>query len=211
MRPCLARAGALALGEMTMPLDAEPETTDAELLARYAAGDRAAARSLTQRLTPRVFAQAYRLLGDQAEAEDVTQEAMMRLWRIAPDWDAERAQVTTWLYRVTANLATDQLRKRRRVQPGLEHVPEQADLSPGADARLQDRSRLGALREALASLPERQRMAVILRHFDGLGNPAIADRLEVSVEAVESLVARGKRALKARLLGQKDALGYEDG
>lgn len=193
-----------------MPLDAQTEADDADLLARYAQGDRAAARVLTQRLTPFVFSQAYRLLGEQAEAEDVAQEAMMRLWRIAPDWDAQRAKVTTWLYRVTANLCTDRLRKRGRIEPGLDGIPERADPQPGAEVRLQDKSRMQALQGALGDLPERQRMAVMLRHMEGLSNPEIAEHLEVSVEAVESLVSRGKRALKTRLMRQKEALGYDD-
>lgn len=193
-----------------MPLDALDDTDDADLLAQYAQGDRTAARVLTQRLTPLVFAQAFGLLGDRAEAEDVAQEAMMRLWRIAPEWEAARAKVTTWLYRVTANLCTDRLRRRGRVEPGLDGLPERADPAPGAEARLQDKARMGALRDALGTLPERQRMAVVLRHVEGCANPEIAARLDVSVEAVESLISRGKRALKAQLSGQKDALGYDD-
>ncbi len=92
---------------MTMAFDALSDLADDVLLRRFALGDVAAARALTLRLTPRVHAHAVRLLGDRAEAEDVTQEALLRLWRIAPDWREGEAQVTTWLYRVTANLATD--------------------------------------------------------------------------------------------------------
>ncbi len=193
-----------------MPLDIQAEIDDAHLLAAYAAGDRAAARILTQRLTPVVFAQAWRLLGDKAEAEDVTQESMMRLWRIAPEWEQGRAKVTTWLYRVTANLCTDRLRARKRTTPGLDQIPEQIDPAPAADAGLQLKARQQALRAALADLPERQRDAVALRHLEGFSNPEIAERLEISVEAVESLLSRGKRALKAGLEGQKEALGYVD-
>ena len=193
-----------------MPLDTQAELDDADLLAAYAAGDRAAARILTQRLTPVVFALAWRLLADKAEAEDVAQEAMMRLWRIAPDWEKDRAKVTTWLYRVTSNLCTDRLRARRRITPGLDQVPETPDPAPGALAQMQTEARHLALRSALADLPERQRHAIALRHLEGLGNPEIAERLDVSVEAVESLLARGKRALKALLEGDRDALGYTD-
>lgn len=193
-----------------MPLDDDSFQSEAEDLAAYARGDAAAARRLTARLTPRVYAQAFRMLGDAAEAEDVAQEAMMRLWRAAPDWRAGEAKVTTWLYRVAANLCTDRLRKRRRDGPDLDAIPEPADPAPGAEAGLLDVARHDALGAALMMLPERQRMAVVLRHIEGLSNPEIAEVLDVGVEAVESLTARGKRALRAALAPQRAALGFED-
>lgn len=184
-------------------------TSDAEaaLLARYAAGDGVAARLLAAQLTPRLYAHAFRVLGEGAEAEDVTQEALMRLWKIAPDWRAGEAKVSTWCYRVVANLCTDRLRKHRAVP--LEDVAEPADPSQSAEQRLQQAARVDALQAALAILPDRQRQAVVLRHIEGLANPEIAAILEIGVEAVESLTARGKRALTAALVGQRDALGYE--
>jgi RNA polymerase sigma factor (sigma-70 family) len=193
---------------MQMPFDAHSDVADDELLGRFASGDAGAARALTLRLTPRVFAHAMRLLGDRAEAEDVTQEALMRLWRIAPDWRRGEAKVSTWLYRVTANLATDRLRKRRGV--ALDTVPEPEDDRPSAADGLQDAARAAALQAALAELPERQRQAVVLRHIEGLGNPEIAGIMDISAEAVESLIARGKRALTATLSGRRAELGYED-
>ena len=194
-----------------MPLDTDPQTDDADLLARYALGDAGAARVLTVRLTPRAFAQAVRMLGDRAEAEDVAQEAMLRLWRIAPDWRTGEARVTTWLYRVVANLCTDRLRKRPRMSVPLEDVSEPADPTPSVEARMQSEARRDAVRAALADLPERQRIAVMMRHFDGASNPEIAQALGIGTEAVESLTARGKRALAAALKGQVSALGYEEG
>ena len=191
-----------------MPFDAHADVDDHILLRRFAAGDGAAARVLTLRLTPRVFAHALRLLGDRAEAEDVAQEAMLRLWRIAPDWREGEAKVTTWLYRVTANLATDRLRKRRGV--ALDAVPEPEDDRPSAVEGMQDAARAAALQAALADLPERQRQAVVLRHIEGLGNPEIAGIMDISAEAVESLIARGKRALSAALSGRRAELGYHD-
>ena len=186
-------------------------TTDEDLLVLYAAGDAAAARALVQRLAPRVLGFAARLLGgDRAEAEDVTQEALLRLWRAAPGWRSGEARVTTWLYRVVANLATDRLRARaRRRQDALDLVPEVADDHPGAVAQLIETDRQAALSRALSALPDRQREAVVLRHLEGLSNPEIGEILGVGVEAVESLVARGKRALAAALSGQREALGYE--
>lgn len=193
-----------------MPYDAMNGQDDEALLAAYAAGDRAAARALTARLAPRVFSHAARLLGgDRAEAEDVAQEAMLRLWRAAPGWRPDEAKVTTWLYRVTANLCIDRLR-RRRAGPALDAIPEVADETPSAAAEMQAQARADALQAALMQLPDRQRQAVVLRHIEGLGNPEIARIMDIGPRAVESLTARGKRALEAILAGRRAELGFED-
>lgn len=193
-----------------MPRDTFAELPDDALLRAYAAGDGQAARALTARHLPRVLTHARRLLGEQAkaEAEDVAQEAMLRLWRMAPDWRPGEAKLSTWLYRVVANLCTDRLRRARALP--LEAVPEPLDKGPEAARALQDAARVDALQGALMRLPGRQREAVVLRHIEGLGNDEIAAIMGVSVEAVESLTARGKRALAAQLVGQRDELGYED-
>jgi RNA polymerase sigma-70 factor (ECF subfamily) len=183
--------------------------SDSALLAAFAKGDRDAARHLSARLLPRVMGQAVRMLADRGEAEDVAQDAMMRLWRIAPDWRDGEAQVSTWLYRVTANLCTDRLRKRRSTV-GMDDLAEPADPVPAVAVQMQDKARHLALRAALATLPERQAQAVALRHLEGLSNPEIAAIMDISVTSVESLTARGKRALAAALADQKDALGFEN-
>ena len=194
-----------------MPFDTLADVPTETLLTLFANGDRAAALALNARLTPVVMSHAYRLLGDRAEAEDVTQDAMMRLWKIAGDWRQGEAKVTTWLYRVVANLATDRLRRRKRSGPALDDVPEPADDSPGPRERMIAQERQAALQCALKALPERQRQAVVLRHIEEMGNPEIAAIMEISTEAVESLIARGKRALAAELAGQREELGYGDG
>ncbi|RKT35132.1 RNA polymerase ECF family sigma subunit [Roseovarius halotolerans] len=191
-----------------MPLDAMKDISDDALLVLFANGDRAAARALTLRLTPRVLAHAQRLLGNAAEAEDVAQEAMLRLWKVAPDWRQGDAKVTTWLYRVVANLCTDRLRKARPLP--LDAAPEPLDTAQGADAALQGAARVDALQKALVRLPRRQRQAVVLRHLEDLGNPEIAGIMEISVEAVESLLTRGRRALAAELAGRRAELGFAD-
>jgi RNA polymerase sigma-70 factor (ECF subfamily) len=193
---------------MSMPLDADTDTSDDALLVRYARGDAAAARLLVARLTPVVFRHAARVLGDKAEAEDVAQEALIRLWKIAPDWQQGRARVTTWLYQITANLCTDRLRKRRGI--GLDEIAEPTDPTPGAAAQIQTQARMDGLQAGLMQLPERQRQAVVLRHIEGLANPEIAQILDISTEAVESLTARGKRALADIMAPLRETLGYED-
>jgi len=184
--------------------------SDEALLARYGAGESAAARVLAERLVPRLLAVATRMLGgDRAEAEDVAQETMLRLWRQAPAWRPGAAQVSTWAYRVAANLVTDRLRRRGRA-PGLDAAGDPPDGAAPAWERMAEAERLAALDAALGGLPERQRQAVVLRHIEGLSNPEIAEIMEVGVEAVESLTARGKRALAAALAGRREELGYDD-
>lgn len=194
---------------MDMALDQYAQAPDGALLVAFANGDSNAARVLATRLTPNALGQAYRMLQDRAEAEDVVQEAMLRLWKQAPDWRQGEAQVSTWLYRVVANLCTDRLRRRKR-SASLDEIAEPVDDTPSVTATMQTNARMQALSDALASLPERQAQAVALRHLEGLGNPEIAQVMDISVEAVESLTARGKRALARILAGRKAELGFEE-
>lgn len=189
-----------------MAFDAMEDVSDDALMVLYANGDQSAARSLAQRHTSRVLALAYRMLRDQAEAEDVAQDALMRLWKIAPDWRQGEAKVSTWLYRVASNLCTDRLRKKRG--SALDDIPEPVDDSISAEESLVQQARFNTLHDAMAALPERQRMAVSLRHLEELSNPEIAEVMEISVEAVESLTSRGKRALAKLLAGHKEKIGY---
>lgn len=195
--------------------EAAPDTgaahdEDAALLAAFAQGDRTAAAVLTDRLLPRVYGLALRMTGDRAEAEDIAQEAMVRLWRIAPDWEPGGAKISTWLYRVVKNLCVDHKRRRRGRDGALEDAPEPMDEGRSAAEQMQDTARSEALTWALDQLPDRQRLAVVLRHLQDLPNPRIAEVMEISVEAVESLTARGKRALSRLLVERKGELGYED-
>jgi len=192
-----------------MALDQIGDISDEALLLAFGNGDRAAATVLTTRLTPRVLGYATRMLGgDRAEAEDVAQEAMLRLWKVAPEWRPGEAKVTTWLYRVVTNLCTDRLRKKRSVD--IDAIEEPADDKPAVTARLMAKDRAQALIEAMRDLPERQRQAVTLRHIEGLTNPQIGEVLQISTEAVESLTARGKRALAKALAHRREELGYGD-
>ena len=194
-----------------MPRDTLADLADDQLLVRYANGDPDAARLLMQRLLPRVYGYARRMLSDAAEAEDVAQETMLRLWQVAPRWRTGEARVSTWTYRVVSNLCTDRLRLRRRrpVMP-LDDAPEVIDQSPGAEGALMQADRMAALQGALDTLPERQRQAVVLRHIEGLTNPEIAVVMDIGVEAVESLTARAKKSLAMALAEQRGELMQSD-
>jgi len=205
------RAGGRAAGEAALRAAGDPAASDEALLVLFANGDPSAATELTRRHGPRVLGVAMRVLGNRAEAEDVTQDAMVRLWKIAPQWRPGEARVSTWLYRVTMNLCIDVKRKARGGHVDLDAIPEPPDPTAGAAETLQDSARHDALQGALMTLPERQRQAVVLRHIEELTNPEIAGIMEISVEAVESLTARGKRTLAKALAGRREELGYQDG
>lgn len=193
---------------MTLHGQTPDPAPDTELLERFASGDPRAARVLTERLAPRIMALAVRMLGDRADAEDVTQEAMLRLWRVAPDWQDRGASVATWLYRVAGNLCIDRLRRRRPVD-GIDTTAI-ADPAPGPQRGIEAAEQAAALQAALAALPERQRLAVVLRHLEERGNAEIAAVLDTSIEAVESLLARARRSLAERLAERKLELGLAD-
>lgn len=153
-------------------------------------------------LAPATLSLARRMLGDVTEAEDVAQEALLRLWKIAPQWQGGQARVSTWLYRVTANLCTDRLRRRRGI--GLDQIDEPIDDAPSVEATLIARDRTEALNQAMARLPDRQRLAIALRHFEERANFEIAEIMELSVEAVESLLSRARRNLSRMLTPLRD-------
>jgi RNA polymerase sigma-70 factor (ECF subfamily) len=141
---------------------------------------------------------ARRMLNDATEAEDVGQEVFLRVWREAPKWRPGGAKFETWMHRVALNLCYDRLRRRRErndPEAGVA-VPDPAPLA--SEARL-SQQRSARVHEALSRLPERQRAAIALVHFQEFTNIAAAETLEISVEALESLLARGRRALKAAL------------
>jgi RNA polymerase sigma-70 factor, ECF subfamily len=157
--------------------------------------------ALVSQKLPRILTLALRMLGDVAESEDVAQEAFLRIWRRAGDWRGDGgARFDTWLHTVVLNLCRDRLRRRGREKPFAE-TPERADETPGAEARVQADQASSLVRAALAELPERQREAIMLYHYQELSNQDAATALEVSVEALESLLSRARRTLRARLHG----------
>ena len=168
------------------------------LLRRLRDRDERAFRELIENHRDRVFNITYRMLGNRAEAEDVAQEVFLRVWREAPRWKPGAAKFETWMHRVALNLCYDRLRRRReRTDPDA--GADVADTAPLASEVWLARQRSSRVHAALAQLPERQRAAIALVHFQEETNIAAAAALEVSVDALESLLARGRRALKAAL------------
>ncbi|WP_334130324.1 RNA polymerase sigma factor [Sneathiella sp.] len=170
---------------------------DAELMQAVAGGSASASRIVVDLYLNSAYRLALRILGDVGLAEDMAQEAFIRLWKQAPKWQA-KARIGTWLHRVTHNLCVDYLRKQRRYSD--EEVPDTADPTPSV-VEQKIREQLGdKVTEALQKLPARQRIAISLVHFEECGNIEAAEIMDISVDALESLLARGRRRLKELLL-----------
>lgn len=171
----------------------------ARALARARNGDAAAAAHVVRALAPRLVRVAVRILADAAEAEDVAQETLARVWTKAPGWNLfGPARIETWAHRVAINLSVDRLRRRARLDV-TDAPPEQEDGGPAPDAGLEARETAAQVQAALAALPDRQRVALTLVHFEELPGREAAAALGVTVEALESLLARARRTLRARL------------
>ncbi len=170
---------------------------DTELVERVGRGDPAAIQALMARKLSRTLALARRMLGDPVEAEDVAQEVFVRAWKQARIWKPGAGKFDTWMHRVALNLCYDRLRRRR--EDVTAEPPEQIDPAPSAEAGLIGAAVADRVRAAIDALPERQRTTLILCHYQDLSNIEAAELLGVSVEAVESLLSRGRRALKLAL------------
>ena len=182
---------------------------DSELVARVAQGDQTAARAIMARHLPKILNLGRRMLGDQIEAEDVAQDVFVRVWTHAARWQPGQAKFETWLHRVAMNLCYDRL--RRKPATALDKVPEPVDHAPGPAAKLFEAQLAGAVNDALKRLPDRQREALVLCHYQGLTNIDAAQIMGVSVEAMESLLSRGRRTLKATLKPlSEDAFGRNE-
>jgi len=180
-------------------LQDDARQADQELMERVSRGDAVAFQILVDSGISRILAVARRMLGDDMEAEDVAQDVFLRLWRQADKWDGGRAKVSTWLYRVTVNSCIDRLRARR--EDTVKELPEVAHQATQVQA-MEEEDLQRYMDEALQALPERQRTALVLFHFEDLSMSAVSEIMDASVEAVESLLGRGRRALKKDLESQ---------
>ena len=190
---------------MTTEPSAFRQMTDAGLLKAAAAGSHAAFAEIASRHYQPVYRLAWRMTNGAADAEDMAQEAFVKLWK-NPSQVREAGALKGWLMRVAANAVIDRSRKPR--SGALDDAPEVEDPQARPDAPL-DRAQAARLVDArIGALPERQRLALSLVYFEGLNNIEAAAVLEVSVDALESLLARARRGLKDSLSAEwRELLG----
>jgi RNA polymerase sigma-70 factor (ECF subfamily) len=181
------------------PRELMAENSDDGLLSQIAEGDRRAFAQLMDRHIDRAHGLAKRVLGNKSDAEDVVQDAFMKVWQKAGQWQPGRAQFSTWLYRVVVNRCLDL--KRKPVNTALDNIAEQSDDRPDAYEDIAARQRQARITGAVAGLPERQRTAIALSYTAGMSNAQAAETMEISVKAFESLLVRAKRELRGQLAG----------
>ncbi len=160
-------------------------------------GDQQAYARLLDRHLNNVHAYVFRMTNNRADAEDIAQETFLRVWHRARTFKPGRVRFTTWLHRIAHNLCVDAFRKRREIYDG--EPDAMADDAPTVDELSMAEERRKAVHAGIAALPERQRSALVLCQLQGRSNREAAQILGVSVDALESLIARARRTLKARL------------
>ena len=204
--PCPGRAAHIRVVAYQVPLGSEDRKgqaltrgvdPDEDLVTRIGEGDHRAVEALIARKLPRVLSLARRMLSDSAASEDVAQETFMRVWTHAARWQPGQAKFDTWLHRVASNLCLDRLRRRREVS--VDQVPEQVDENALPSRGLEALDTQKLVEQALMKLPERQRQAITLCHYQDMTNIEAAEVMGVSVEALESLLSRGRRSLRDSL------------
>lgn len=173
--------------------------SDEELMTEIAAGDRVAFDTLSRRHARRSLALASRVLGNGADAEEVVQDAFLRIWLHAADWRGEDSQFSTWLYRIVVNRCLD-YRRRRSFEP-IESAAEIPTAAPDQLAVVSDRQLARKIDGAIAELPERQRTALSLCYYGDVGCSEAARVMNVSMSAMESLLVRARRAVRSKIEG----------
>lgn len=184
-------------GGRERPDDDDPG--DDDLLRAAADGDRPAFRRLMDRHSRPMLALAQRVTGSAHDADEIVQEAFLKVWTMAPRWRPDgEAKFSTWLYRVVLNACLD--RRRRVVFAPLEEAGDPADCAPGGLDQAMSRQCRAVIAAALEALPQRQRAALSLYYYGEVSAPQAARILDMSLPALEALLVRGKRALRKALL-----------
>ncbi len=169
---------------------------DDELMRAIAAGDQRAAKQVVEHHLPLLMSLARYMLGSDAEAEEIAQESFLKLWKQAKNWQPERALIATWLRRVASNLCIDRLRQRRTTSLGPQ---DDQPIAPTQQRNLEEKHLTHRVNQALDQLPERQKLALTLCHYQGLSQQEASVVMEISEHALESLLARARRGLKISL------------
>lgn len=178
---------------------------DDVLIRRVAARDEAAFGVLSERYAGLIYSIAYRMLNNRSAAEDMVQDVLFKLWNFAGDWQAEKgASVKTWLCRITGNACIDGLRKKKPVN--IDDVPDMADTAQNAEGDLRERETGVIVGRALQGLPERQRLALVMFHYEEMSVIDIAGVLKITPKAAEGLLTRGRLSLRQSLAAYKGVL-----
>jgi RNA polymerase sigma-70 factor (ECF subfamily) len=170
---------------------------DLQLLKHIGQGSKAAMTEFISRYYQRIADFALRHVGRMADAEDIAQEAFIRVWRKASDWQDRQLPPHSWLYRITYNLCIDELRKRKPESDVDDHYDLSSEDSPESNIYQQQKDKL--LAAAFTTLSEAQRTAIALCNYQGLSNKEAAGVMDITVEALESLLARGRAKLRKQL------------
>jgi RNA polymerase sigma-70 factor (ECF subfamily) len=184
---------------------------DSEVMLRLSAGDMTAFDFLLQKYRRPIIHFMYRMVHNEAVAEELAQEVFLRVYRSRETYRAE-ARFTTWLYRIATNLGVNHARDTRHEraastiyldEPDSESgsTPDVADATPSAESNILRRERMAAIREHVMALPERQRMAVLMHKYEGMDYKQIGDVLKLSESATKSLLFRAYQTLREKLKG----------
>ena len=168
--------------------------SDESLMGLVAQGDQRAFRILMGRHMTLAIRVAQRVVGNAAEADDIGQDAFLRVWSRAASFDPRVARFTTWLYRVVLNLALDRIRKPSHAS--IDQAAEVSSDDPEPVTLIIEDEERRMIAAAMATLPDRQRAAIVLFHMEGLGGRDAARSMNVSEKAFESLLVRARSALK---------------
>lgn len=186
--------------------------TDEELMHAVCNGDKSAYQIIVKQHLKSISHYAFRLLGNQRDTEDIAQETFFKLWINAEKWQPEKSKLSTWLHRITHNLCVDYLRKngsleaQQSIEEGKQDMVGAQDSYEIKDDHNQQKL---LLKNAVNSLPEKQRSALMLCHYSGFSNKEAAEIMNVSVKALESSISRAKRALRKQLFGATQSQNKE--
>ena len=189
------------MGEAAVSMEQPQADTDEALMHRVCAGERRAYQMLVDRHASRFLAQAYRVMGNQAAAEDMVQEAFIKLWTNPSAFNAEKSRFSTWFYRVVLNRCLDE--KRKKTPQQLPEHYDSEDSTKKSDEQLSQAQTMQRLHTALETLKENQATAIRLCYLEGLSNAEAADVMNMKVKALESLLVRARAKLRD-ILGQQD-------